>query len=597
LNHQPRPHEFDAVIVGSGFGGAVTAYRLAEAGMSVCVLERGKRYPPGSFARSPRQMANNFWDPTEGIFGLFDFWSFDGLNVLVSSGLGGGSLIYANVLLRKDEKWFAEEDADGTLRPWPVTRAELDPHYDRAEAMLAPQTYPFEHSPYDLTHKTRAFRDAAEQLGLEWFAPNLAVTFANEGDDPVPGEPIREEHPNLHGRTRLTCRLCGECDIGCNYGSKNTLDYNYLSAAKRLGAEIWTGREVRVLEPLEGGGYEVGYVDHREHGQYEPVDVLDPARPLKRVVGKRLVLSCGTLGSTRLLLRNRAALPRISDQLGTGFSGNGDLLTFAHRCTQESGGERAPRPVDPAFGPVITSAIRYGDALDGDGSEGRGFYIQDAGFPQFLVWLLQTAEMPRDLWRLRGDAFRLVRESMRRDRYRHTGRSAVLARLFGQSEVAGGLLPLLGMGRDVPDGRMYLRHNHLRLDWRKGPGAGRRGHGRSGPFFDRLRGECERLAGALGAEFRDNPLWLLNRVISVHPLGGCPMGRDAHEGVVGPDGEVFGYPGLYVADGSVMPGPVGANPCLTIAALADRFSDGIIERHTREAGTWRATAHSATGVH
>jgi cholesterol oxidase len=596
LNHQSRSPEFDAVIVGSGFGGAVTAYRLAEAGMSVCVLERGKRYPPGSFARTPRQMATNFWDPTEGMFGLFDFWSFAGLNVLVSSGLGGGSLIYANVLLRKDEKWFVEDDADGGMHPWPITRADLEPHYDRAEAMLAPQTYPFEYPPYDETNKTRAFRDAAEKLGLEWFAPNLAVTFANEGDKPVPGEPIREEHRNLHDRTRLTCRLCGECDIGCNYGSKNTVDYNYLSAAKRLGAEIWTGRDVRALEPLEGGGYKVGYIDHREHGRHEPVDVLDASRQLTTVIGKRLVLSCGTLGTTRLLLRNRAALPRISDELGSRFSGNGDLLTFAHRCTQESNGKQVPRPIDPAFGPVITTAIRYGDSLDGDGSDGRGFYIQDAGFPQFLVWLLQTAELPRDVWRLRGDAFRLARESLRRDQYRHTGRSALLGRLFGTSEVAAGLLPLLGMGRDVPDGRMYLRHNHLRLDWTKGPGAGRRGKGRSGPFFDRLRGECERLAEALGAEFRDNPLWLLNRVISVHPLGGCPMGRDATEGVVGSDGEVFGYPGLYVADGSVMPGPVGANPCLTIAALADRFSDHIIDQHSREASSWRGTAHSATGA-
>src|SRR3954454_2978794 len=500
------PTHFDAVIVGSGFGGAVTAYRLAEAGMSVCVLERGKRYPPGSFARTPRQMASNFWDPTEGMFGLFDFWSFQGLNVLVSSGLGGGSLIYANVLLRKDEKWFVEDDADGGMHPWPVTRAELEPHYDRAEAMLAPQKYPFEYPPYDETNKTRAFRDAAEKLGLDWFAPDIAITFANEGDDPVPGEPIREEHPNLHGRTRLTCRLCGECDIGCNYGSKNTLDYNYLSAAKRLGAEIWTGRDVRAFEPLPGGGYQGGYVDHREHGRHQPVDILDPARPLERVMAKHLVLSAGTLGTTRLLLRNRAAVPRISERLGERFSGNGDLLTFAHRCTQESKGERVPRPIDAAFGPVITTAIRYGDSLDGDGSEGRGFYIEDAGVPQFAIWLMQTVELPRDIWRLRGEAFRLARESLRRDKYRHTGRSAVLGRLFGESEVAAGLLPLLGMGRDVPDGRMYLRHNHLRLDWTKGPGAGRRGRGRSGPFFDRLRGESERLAGALAAEFRDTPL-------------------------------------------------------------------------------------------
>src|SRR6185437_6603551 len=119
---------FDIVIVGSGFGGSVAAYRMAEAGRRVCVLERGRPYPPGSFARAPADMRRNFWNPTEGQYGLFDVWSFRGLNGLVSAGLGGGSLIYANVLLRKDERWFVTDLDDGTALPWPVTRADLDPH-------------------------------------------------------------------------------------------------------------------------------------------------------------------------------------------------------------------------------------------------------------------------------------------------------------------------------------------------------------------------------------------------------------------------------------------------------------------------------------
>ena len=149
---------FDAVIVGSGFGGSVSAYRLAEAGKSVCVLERGKPYPPGSFPRSPRALSQAFWDPSEGLYGMFNLWSFRGIGALVSSGLGGGSLIYANVLLRKDEKWFVQEDlAGGGYEHWPVSRAELDPHYDRAERMLNAQRYPFDHPPFDETPKTAAF--------------------------------------------------------------------------------------------------------------------------------------------------------------------------------------------------------------------------------------------------------------------------------------------------------------------------------------------------------------------------------------------------------------------------------------------------------
>jgi cholesterol oxidase len=571
--------DFDTIVVGSGFGGSVSAFRLADGGQSVCLLERGRAYPPGSFARSPYETRRAFWDPTKGLYGLFDFWSFKGIDALVSSGLGGGSLIYANVLLRKDERWFVRDDADmddhGQVEFWPVTREQLDPHYDRVEAMLRPQTYPVAHEPYSQTPKTRAFAEAAKANGLHAFQPPLAVTFANDGDAPVTGEPIREPHANLHGRTRYTCRLCGECDVGCNFGSKNTLDYNYLTEAQRAGAELRTRADVRSLDPLPGGGWAVHYADYSSRGDGEATDLFDPALELQTVTADRVVLAAGTLGTVRLLLRNRAAVPGISRRLGSRFCGNGDLLTFALKCSETSGVERVPRVVDPSRGPVITSAVRVPDALDG--GQGRGFYLEDAGFPAFATWMLQMFEMPGDLWRDRRDLIRLAREHFRRDNYRHTGRSAFLAGLFGEAQLSAGLLPMLGMGRDVPDGQMYLRHNHLRVDWAKGKSAADVGpQARSAPYFARVRELSRRFADVLGADFRDNPMWFLSRVITVHPLGGCPMGRHEGEGVVDANGEVFGCPGLYVADGSVMPGPVGPNPSLTIAALADRFSDGIL---------------------
>jgi len=194
--------------------------------------------------------------------------------------------------------------------------------------------------------------------------------------------------------------------------------------------------------------------------------------------------------------------------------------------------------------------------------------------------MLHLFEGPGNLWRWRSVLRLRLRERLRRDHYRHTGRSAALAELVGDTELSAGLLPLLGMGRDVPDGRMYLRHNHLRVDWRKGR-AGRRSRGHSAEYFDRVRAVSESFAQALGATFRDNPIWFLDRVITVHPLGGCPMGRSAAEGVVDARGTVFGYPDLHIADGSVMPGPVGANPSLTIAALADRFAEHVIEEARR----------------
>ena len=208
-------------------------------------------------------MARNVWDPSEGKYGMFSLWAFEHMDAVVSSGLGSGSLIYANVMLRKDERWFVKEDKrSGVYEYWPVTRAELDPHYDRVEQMLNGQAYPFGHSPYDKTLKTVELKQAAERLGLDWHLPKLAITFANAGAAPVPGEPIREEHPNLHHRTRTTCCLCGECDIGCNYGSKNTLDCNYLTEAERLGARLCTLCNVYAHSSLRTAGTPFQYVQH-----------------------------------------------------------------------------------------------------------------------------------------------------------------------------------------------------------------------------------------------------------------------------------------------------------------------------------------------
>lgn len=563
---------FDAVVVGSGFGGAVTAYRLAEAGLSVCLLERGKIYPPNSFPRSPAKLMRNFWDPSEGLYGMFNVWSFENLEAAVASGLGGGSLIYANVLIRKDERWFVKEDLQhGGYEHWPVTRADLDPHYDQVEKMLHAQRYPFDHAPYNQTAKTKEFKAAAERLNLDWRLPNLAVTFGVSGETPIPGEPIKEAQPNMHGRTRVTCRLCGECDIGCNYGSKNTLDYNYLSEAKRLGTEIRTQCEVRSIAPRdrEAGGYVIRYVEHdtdEREGERHDTSQL----PHITLTADRLVLSAGALGTTYVLLKNRDAFPQLSPMLGARFSGNGDLLAFAVCSREEGNGKSVPRLLDPGFGPVITSAVRVPDELDGGGPV-RGHYVEDAGYPEHLNWALEAQDAP-------GAIKRLVRFAWRRTGEKLSGGaqsdlSAELAGLLGEAELTSSSMPLLGMGRDIPDGRMSLgSRGDLEIDW---------DIGRSKGYFTGLKKTMGDIARELGAEFVLNPTFYFNRVITVHPLGGCPMGRDEGEGVVDAHGEVFNYPGLTIADGSVMPGPVGPNPSLTIAALADRFAERIIDAYGR----------------
>ncbi|MFE5483494.1 GMC oxidoreductase [Streptomyces sp. NPDC056527] len=569
--------EVDVVVVGSGFGGSVAAYRLADAGLSVVVLERGKPYPPGSFPRTPAGMARNFWDPSEGLHGLFDIWSFRGLEGVVSSGLGGGSLIYANVLLRKDEKWFVHESPlpGGGYENWPISRRDLDPHYADVEKMLGATPYPYQDTP-----KTVAMREAAELLDLRVSRPPLAVSFASGPDEPpVPGAPLPEpEYGNIHGLPRETCRLTGECDVGCNLGAKNTLDHTYLSAARHRGADIRTRCEVRGLTPRPGGGYEVGYVVHdpAREGHRTPTGRL----PLHRIHCKRLVLAAGAFGSTFLLLRNRSALRGISPALGNRFSGNGDLLGLVLKATRGSAGS-GPRKLASSTGPVITSAIRVGDELDEDGSTGRGFYVEDAGYPAFVDWLAEVSQVPGSLRRTAG--FGLHRLRSRLGLTPQSNISSRLAGLLGPGVFSDSALPLLGMGRDLPDGRMSLRRGYLDIDWTTLT---------SRRYFERVRRTMADVAGALGGEFLDNPLWWTRRVITVHPLGGAPMGRHPAEGVCDSYGEIFGHPGLYVLDGAALPGPVGANPSLTIAAFADRACHRILEQRLAP----RAAAAAAPGA-
>lgn len=551
---------FRSIVIGSGFGGSVAVARLAEAGESVCLLERGKSYPPGSFPRSPADISDNFWDPSEGLHGLFNVWSFRGIETLISSGLGGGSLIYANVLLRKDENWFVEPLPGGAEWRWPVSRADLDPHYDRIEAALNAQRFPHNHEGYEHVLKTSLMKEAAVKANLDWGLPPLAVTFANPGKRPHPGDIIEEPNGNLHCRPRLTCTLCGECNIGCNNGSKNTLDFNYLSSAKRYGAEIRTRCEVRSFGPLAGGGYWLDYVHHAPENEGRSIDTA--RLPLTRLHCKRLVVSAGALGSTYLMLKNRQQLPFLSRTLGSKFCGNGDMLGFFLPNRQNN----RRRRLNPGTGPVITSFARGTDTTDG--GNGRGFYIEDGGNPEFVNWLSESMQI--------GSAVRRVLIFLITAVGRRLGTktfdadlSSEIRALLGSGSFSRSTLPILGMGRDTPDGLMSLDHTGklLQLDWKIDG---------SDEYFSRVKKAMKRMADGIDARFSTNPTYLLRRLITVHPLGGCPMGRNVEEGVVDSFGNVFGHPGLYIADGSVMPGPVGANPSLTIAAMADRMVDHML---------------------
>ncbi|MBM7502689.1 GMC oxidoreductase [Agromyces aurantiacus] len=558
----------DAVVIGSGFGGSVVAHRLAEGGRSVVLMERGRSYPPGAFARTPTEFGENFWSPGDELYGLFETWSFRGLEGVVSSGLGGGSLIYANVLLRKDPEWFVHDSPlpGGGYENWPISRDDLEPHYDRVEAMLDATPYPYRDTP-----KTEAFEMAARAAGHDTLRPPLAVTFADADGAVGPFLPVAPKpYGNLHGRARFTCSQCGECDIGCNYGAKNSLDHTYLSAAAHHGADLRTLHEVRGVRPVDDE-WEVRYRVHRP-GEGPPAEGA--------IRAQRVVLGAGTFGSTYLLLRNRASLRGLSPALGTRFCGNGDLIGFLMGAKEQIDKVARARRIAGSRGPVITSAIRVGDRVDGDGSTGRGYYVQEAGYPGFLNWLLETAQLRSVVSRSTRVALTMI--AKRLSLAGESNISADLAHVLGRSSLSTSSLPVLGMGRDVPDGVMYLDRGRLAVDWTTATSL---------EYFGAMRTTMSEFARSLGARFVDNPLWLAKRVITVHPLGGAPMGRNEFEGVVDPWGEVWGHPGLSVVDGSAMPGPVGPNPSLTIAAFADRAADRMLESWPRQ----RRRRRPATG--
>ena len=451
---------------------------------------------------------------------------FDHIEAVVSSALGGGSIIYANVLLEKPA---------ATFTGWPLAHADLVQHYEAVRTIIAPQPYPFEDPPYDQTPKVIAFERAARTLGVNRELPPLAVTFANDGRAPALGEPI------VGTTNRFTCRLCGECNVGCNFGSKNTLDFNYLRLFEKEEGKIRTLAEVTSFRPRKGGGFCVEYQSH------------NPECPgLHRVTAKRLVLAAGSLGTTYLLLRNANDLdhPPDSAVLGSRWCGNGDFLASLKNVKND---------LDPERGPVITTALEY---------DGGRYYIEDGGYPAFLEWLIEGMGSPSFAGRALRIAYRMAKDRMEGRRVSSIGRE--VAEVIGLKS-SSRTLPLCGMGDDVPDGKLSLSKSEpdwLENDWSEKS---------SKQYFADIEKSMRQLAGALDAEFSGDLLLKMNKLITAHPVGGCPMGTARANGVVDEFGQVFGVEGLSIADGSILPGPVGPNPSLTIAAIADRAATHMLD--------------------
>jgi cholesterol oxidase len=517
---------FDAVVIGSGFGGAVTSCRLAEAGLRVLVLERGRRWTPDTFPRKPGDAW--VWDQTcpEKRNGWVDFRLQRGVSVAQGAGVGGGSLIYANVLVEAPRALFDEG--------WPaeLTYDALAPYYQRVDRMLRPTPVPASQVP----ERLRLVQRAAAALGYESrFRPMpVAITFDDQWtyDRTTPFDAKHSRTwVNEHGKEQGTCVHCGNCYLGCQVKARNTLDLNYLARAEALGAEIRPLHLVRTLTP-EGGGYRVDFhrIDNRR---------LVPGA----VFGDRVIVAAGSLGSTELLLRCRdqyKTLPRLSARLGGRWSANGDFLTISIQ----------DRDVNPTHGPTITGALDFHDGA----VRGKRFLVQDGGFPDFF-----RAVMESDLkFGVKDLQFNLM----------VFGLAWVLRR---QGDLPR-MMPWFGQSVDAADGRLYLGRSLLR-PWRRRLKLQWRCAASRDAIDAMFETHCQ-LARATGGRPLSPVLWtVLKSLVTPHPLGGCTMADTAEGGVVNHRGEVFGYPGLFVADGSVVPRAIGMNPSKTIAAVAERTAD------------------------
>jgi cholesterol oxidase len=518
---------YDAIVVGSGFGGGITACRLAEQGWHVCVLERGRRFGPGDYPDRLAQFPHALWHARHNPGGMFDIRILRDVAVVTGAGVGGGSLVYANVQLRAPDAIF-----DDPAWPAAIDGGELDRFYTRTEEALDPHTTP----PQPPLPKVAAFDRMAENAGRTALRLPIAVHFGAD-----------RRHP-FSGVFQQGCDNLGRCDVGCPRMSKNTIDITYIARAEMFGAEVYPLHEVHRLDPPahRGEDWRVSFRDlqYRTSGE-----VRAPV----------VVLAAGTLGSTRLLLRNRKRLPRLSPALGTRYSGNGDALALALDPTATGvAGARAE------YGPVMTSRIDY--------MVERGHMVADGGLPASfsdVLEVLRGVRLLTGLGRLRVAAKKIATRVGFSDHALAPGDMRLRRR-----PPIGDSLIFLCIGRDAADGRMHLTHFgrfDIRFDM-----------ARSQRLFDAMRTTVRELAVAAGATaFFALDAGPLGKYVTVHPLGGCPMSDDPVAGVVDDAGKVHGYGGLYVLDGSIVPTAIGVNPSKTIAALAERGVEKLLAERPR----------------
>jgi cholesterol oxidase len=547
-----RPDGYDVVVVGSGYGGSITAARLANATLNphrtVCILERGQEWPIGKFPDNLGDLLGNTYNPLLNPLGLYEFDVFADIAVIKGNGLGGTSLVNANVAIRPEPDVFAtwpsalrQASQIGESKP-----GSLWNYYKLAEETLEVSSHPTGSS----LKKFQALKKRALELGLLVETLPLAVNFQKEG--------VEVFQRNGKSIVKRKCIDCGDCVTGCNVGAKNTLYMNYLPLAKAGGAHIFTQSEVEHIEKGQDDHWII-HVNHRD----DPVS-SDEAT----IIARTVILAAGALGTPTILLRSRDEGLSTSPTLGSRFSGNGDFFALAYNSNQVTDilgwGNHQADPISKLVraGPSIMGLVRYHEKE----LPNQRFVIEDLSIPRAY----------RDAAAL---AFRLLPSTVTGNQDRAQAQERLDKDLLG-ADVQGALnssMLYLCMAQDNSGGRLSLDDfGNPRIDWPEVGGEA---------IFTVINQECLAHATALGSSFIENPLWKVSpwqTLMTAHPLGGCPMGEEGSDGTVDHLGRVFKgagdevYSGLYVADGSIVRTALGVNPFLTISALSERIAESII---------------------